>query len=182
MDRHQREQLHKWMVSLADGDRGAFRAVYEAIRPILWRFAERSLGNAADAEDVAQEALLKVFGRASEFDRRREVLPWALGIAAYECRTFRRRASRRREDDEAGAEIGELKHGGRTPEEDVIERDLHAAAMEVLGTLRAQDVETILAAVQETHRPAIAGSTFRKRLERGLGRLRVAWRARHGSG
>ncbi len=180
MDRHQREELHEWMVSLADGDRGAFRAVYETVRPIVWRFAERSLGNAADAEDVAQEALLKVFNRASEFDRSREALPWALGIAAYECRTFRRSASRRRED--SSVEIRELKHGSRTPEEDVIEADLHAAALEVLGTLGAQDVETILAAVQETHRPAIAGPTFRKRLERGLGRLRVAWRARHGSG
>ena len=182
MDRRQREQLHERMVSLADGDRGAFRAVYETIRPILCRFAERLLGNAADAEDVAQEALLKVFVRASEFDRSREALPWALGIAAYECRTFRRKASRRREDHGTAAELGEFKHAGRTPEADVIERDLHAAAREVLGTLRAQDVETILAAMGETHRPAVAGSAFRKRLERGVGRLRVAWTARHGSG
>ena len=84
MDRSQREQLNEWMVSLADGDRGAFGAVYETIRPILARFAERSLGNSTDAEDVAQEALLKVFRRASEFDREREALPWVLGIAAYE--------------------------------------------------------------------------------------------------
>ncbi len=180
MDRHQGEELQRAMVRLADGDRSAFRPVYEAIWPIVRRFAARSLGNAADADDVAQEALLRIFARASEFDTDRDVLPWALGIVAHECRTLRRRIERRREN--LGAqEVSELAAAAPTPEGALVERELEAAAMEVLGTLGPQDVATILVATREAERPAIPAATFRKRLERATTRLRFAWRAKHGS-
>ena len=168
------------MIRLADGDRAAFRPIYEAIWPIVRRFAARSLGSAADADDVAQEALLRIFARASEFDCDRDVLTWALGIVAYECRTFRRREERRREDFGA-REVSEFAEAAATPEGAVAERELEAAAMEVLGTLHPRDRATILVATRDAARPPIPGATFRKRLERASGRLRFAWRAKHGS-
>ncbi len=180
MDCNEREQLQQAMTRLADGDRAAFVPVYEALWPVLRRFVERSLGNPCDADDVAQEALLKVFARASEFDPNREALPWTLGIASYECRTLRRRISRRREDH-AAWELEAARQEGPSPEDDVIGRDLEAAALEALGTLRTRDAETILVATGGGARPPIPGATFRKRLERAVGRLRIAWRARHGS-
>ncbi len=180
MDRQQGEELQRSMVRLADGDRSAFRPVYETIWPIVRRFAARSLENAADADDVAQEALLRIFARASKFDSNRDVLPWALGIVAYECRTLRRRVDRRRED--LGArEVSELAEAAPTPEGALVERELEAAAMEVLGTLGPRDVATILVATRDAERPGIPGATFRKRLERATARLRFAWRAKHGS-
>ncbi len=180
MKPQEREQLDQWMTRLANGDREAFVPVFECVWPIVRRFAERSLKSAADADDVAQEALLRLFSRASEFDTTRHALPWALGITAYECRTFRRKASRRREESD-GRELERARHRGATPEDDVIERDLEAAAMEVLGTLAPSDVEAILSAGGHGKRPAIPGATFRKRLERASARLRFAWRAKHGS-
>ncbi len=180
MDCHEREQLQQAMTRLAEGDRAAFVPVYEALWPVLRRFVQRSLGNPCDADDVAQEALLKVFARASEFDPSREALPWTLGIASYECRTFRRRISRRRED-QAPWELEAARQEGPSPEDDVIGRDLEAAALEALGTLRTRDAETILVAARGGARPPIPGATFRKRLERAVGRLRSAWRAEHGS-
>ncbi len=181
MECAERERLHEAMVRLADGDRSAFGPVYEAVWPLLQRFAARSLRSAADGEDVAQEALIKLFLRAGEFDPTRDALPWALGIAAYECRTFRRKAGRRREQS-AGPELEDAPHSGRSPEDDVIQRDLEAAALEILGTLGRADVETVLAATRGTDRPAVPRSTFRKRLERATRRFRVAWGAKHGSG
>ncbi len=133
-----------------------------------------------DSDDVAQEALLRIFARASEFDGDRDVLPWALGIVAYECRTLRRRVERRREY--LGArEVPEFAEIAPTPEGALVERELEAAAMEVLGTLHPRDVATILVATRDAERPPIPGATFRKRLERATGRLRFAWRAKHGS-
>ena len=47
---------------------------------------------------MVQQALLKLFERASEFDPELDALSWALGIAAYEVRTARKWRLRRRED------------------------------------------------------------------------------------
>ena len=175
MDQGARAALQRGMCRLADGDREAFEPVFAALWPVLRAFAARALGVPAEAEDAAQSALVKVFSRAAEFDPQREALPWALGIAAYECRTLRKARARRRED--LARELPEPADVG-TPEDAAIERDLQAAAAGVLGGLRALDAGTLLAAARGERDPS---ATFRKRLERALTRFRKQWRARHGA-
>src|SRR5689334_6702592 len=87
-------ELQRLVARVAEGDRDAFHPLFEALWPVVRRFAERSLGG-ADAEDAAQNALVKIFARASELDPARPALPWVIAIAASECRTLRRRAGRR---------------------------------------------------------------------------------------
>lgn len=168
------------MMRLAEGDRRAFRPAFAMLWPQLRAFSLRLAGE-ADGEDAAQAALLKVFARAAEYDRDRDALAWALGIAAWECRTLRKRRERRREEcalapDAAGAAGGAAV--ALSPEDTTVERDLREAAASVLGTLRPIDIETIAAAASGRR---AQGATFRKRLERALARFRLAWRARHGS-
>ncbi len=55
------------MTRLSDGDRSAFRPVFDFLQPLLTRFVSAQVG-AAECEDVAQQALLRIFERASEFD------------------------------------------------------------------------------------------------------------------
>jgi DNA-directed RNA polymerase specialized sigma24 family protein len=172
----ERAELRRLMGRLADGDRAVFARVFALLWPRLRAFAVRCAGP-ADAEDAAQAAVLEIFSRASEYDPDRDALVWALGIAAWKCRTVRRKRERRREEPAlALAHVPSPLVG--TPEDEIIERDLRSAAAEVLGTLRPLDVETIAAAAsgQRTAR----GATFRKRLERAVSRFRLAWRARHG--
>jgi DNA-directed RNA polymerase specialized sigma24 family protein len=170
-----RAELRRLMERLADGDRAAFGPVFALLWPQLRAFAVRMLGP-ADGEDAAQVALLKVLARASEYDPRRDALPWALAIATWECRTLRRKRWRRREDyvpaPEPAAPESSL-------EDALIERDLRGAAEEVLGRLRPADVETIVSIWSGPR--AVQGATFRKRAERALARFKLAWRARHGS-
>ena len=64
-----------------------------------------------------------------------------------------------------------------TPEAWAIERDLERAARDVLAGMAPHDAEAIVAAIGD-RRPH-ADSTFRKRLQRALRRLRVAWKAKH---
>ena len=59
-----------------------------------------------------------------------------------------------------------------------MDQDLVAAATDVLGALRVQDAETLLAAARGERD---ASATFRKRLERAIARFRNEWRARHGN-
>ncbi|MGZ6144007.1 MAG: RNA polymerase sigma factor [Myxococcales bacterium] len=148
--------------------------MFALLWPQLRAFAGRLVG-AADGEDAAQAALLKVFSRASEYDGERDALTWALGIAAWECRTLRKRRERRREESALPPAASE----GPSPEEAAIDRDLRAAAEDVLGELRPIDIDTIVSIA--TGRRAVPGATFRKRAERALARFRLAWRARHGS-
>lgn len=180
MDAGGRAQLQQWLVRLADGDRSAFEPLFAALWPLLARFAARLLPQPADAEDAAQQALLRVFARASAFDRRRDALPWVLGILAWECRSLRRRAQRRREQPLPGEETAAALAMVDSAEGELVERDLLAAVEEVLGTLPPRDAEAILAAVRGGPRPG-GGAAFRKRLERARRRLRAAWRLKHGT-
>src|SRR5258708_32230024 len=127
------------MWRLADGDRTAFGPVFALLWPQVRAFAARLVGP-ADGEDAAQSALLKIFSRASEYDRARDALPWALGIAAWECRTLRRRRERRREQSAPAPE--RAAEGALSPEEAVPERELRAAAEGGVGTLRPVHLDT----------------------------------------
>ena len=171
----ERAELRRLMQRLADGDRSAFPPAFALLWPRLRAFAVRYVG-AADGEDAAQAALLRVFSRAGEYDADRDALAWALGIAAWECRTLRRQRERRREEPVPAPERADVR---ASPEEVAIERDLSAAAEAVLGSLRPMDLETIMAMAGGPR--AVQGATFRKRLARALARFRLAWRTRHDS-
>lgn len=176
MEREAQAALQALMIRLADGDRAAFDPLFVLLWPLIHRFARQALNQAPEAEDAAQNGLLKVFSRAAEFDRERSALAWVLGIVAYECRTFRKQQARRREAGEASPS---RRDESANPELATIDRELELAALQVLGTLRPIDMET-LRAVMSGERPAMPAATFRKRVERAMSRLRAGWRSRHG--
>ena len=177
MERLAREALQRQLERLADGDRDAFHPLFVRLWPLLRGFAARCLPP-EDVEDSAQEALLRVFARAAEFDRRRDALSWVLGIAAYEIRTARQRRRRRRRREHPDDALAAQPDPGRSPEETALAAELEHALGEALGTLRPVDAETLLAYARG-ERPDLPGPTFRKRVERALGRLRSAWRLNH---
>jgi len=179
MDAAQRRELQDLLVRLAGGDRAAFPPAFALLWPVMRAFARSFLREDAGAEDAAQQALVRVFLRAAEFDASRPALPWVLGVVANECRTLRRRSQRRREETFADADA--RPDPAASPEERAAQRDLERAAFSALGDLPAADIEAILAHIGEAERPEVAPATFRKRLERALKRLRHAWRQRHGA-
>jgi len=166
------------MTALAAGDRQAFHPVFVSLWPLLKAFTSRHLPP-ADAEDAAQQALVNVMSRATEYDPERDALPWALGIAAYEIRTARRKSQRRREERAVAEELEGRAAGGASPEDLALARDLEAALEDALGDLPESDRETLLLHARG-ERPDVAGATFRKRVERALSRLRGAGRQKHG--
>jgi len=178
MDATQRRQLQDVLARLADGDRAAFPPAFTLLWPVTRAFARSFLRDEGGAEDAAQQALIRVFLRAAEFDASRPALPWVLGIVANECRTLRRQSQRRREGplEEADAHPDP----GASPEEGARRRDLERAAFAALNGLPAADVEAILAHIGAAERPDLPPATLRKRLERALKRLRRSWSERHG--
>jgi RNA polymerase sigma factor (sigma-70 family) len=172
-----RAQLDRWMAAAADGDRAAVEPLFHALWPVVTGYAARLLGDPALAEDCAQDALVRLFGQLARYDRSRDALTWALAIATWEARTFRRRARRRGEV--AACEPAGAVDGTAAAEE----RELIRAAVATLASLASRDVEVIVASLTEDDelRRALEPATFRKRLERALGRLRLSWRSRHGT-
>jgi RNA polymerase sigma-70 factor (ECF subfamily) len=133
------------------------------------------LKNEADASDAAQEAMQKIFERAGDYDASRPAVPWALAIAAWECRTLQRKRQRRREV------LDDVEHdrAGGDEEEVFVKRDLAEAALAAMGELSELDRETLLSTFADE---APAGAAIRKRRERALGRLRQTFRRLYGIG
>jgi RNA polymerase sigma-70 factor (ECF subfamily) len=164
------------MLRLAEGDRAAFGSLYAALHPVLVRWCTRLLDSSADGEDAAQSALLRLFGAAVDFDGTSDVLPWALAFGTSECRTLRRQRSRNRETSGMDFAVPDPRAG---PEALAVHNDLRRALLDVLSGLQPEDVETLAAALEWTPRPPVAPPTFRKRLERAMRRMRLAWRTHH---
>jgi RNA polymerase sigma-70 factor (ECF subfamily) len=174
----EREQLSELVARLADGDRAAFDQVFDQLWPILRRFAVRLVGDPAVGEDLAQQALLKLFSRAHEYEQGRDALAWALGITHWEYRTWRRKQQRSRET--LVADAPEAAAMSTDPEEHVITCDLEAALLAAVTRLGPCDQEILLADIRGqavVARPA----TVRKRRQRAVERLRKAWRVIHGT-
>ena len=180
-----RAQLDRWMTAAAEGDRAAIDPLFHALWPIVVNYAARLVGDRALAEDCAQDALVRLFGQLERYDRSRDALTWALTIATWQCRTARRRLRRRSAtaaDAAAAPEAPPALDGVALAEE----RELVRAALAALASLAPRDVEVIAASFAEDDegaalRRALPPATFRKRLERALGRLRLSWRSRHGT-
>ena len=171
-----RDALQEELTALSRGDRTAFDPLFRRLWPLLRGFARRFLPE-ADADDAAQEALLRIFSRANEFDPGRDALSWALGIAAWQVRTQRTRIRRRREEAVEAAQ--EPSDPSASPEASAIASQLRETIERALAELSPDDAVT-LQAYARGERPDLPAPTFRKRVERALVRLRARWRIGHG--
>lgn len=124
-----RRQLQRQLTALAGGDRRAFDDVFGLCWPVMRQLAVRLLGDASEAEDAAQRALLRLFSNASCFDPEREALPWALTFVINECRTVRARRRRRPMQTLTVEPAGDL-----GPEQHLLRVDLTRALLDVVGT------------------------------------------------
>lgn len=68
--------------AVAGGDRSAFRALYESAAPRVRGWAYRSTGDAARAEDVVHDVMLRLWHSAGRFDpQRASAQAWIFAIA-----------------------------------------------------------------------------------------------------
>lgn len=81
---------------VARGDGSAFRGLMDRHADGMYRLAASLVGNAADAEDVIQEALLGAFRGAGKFQGRSSVKTWLTRIVLTQAALFHRDRKRRR--------------------------------------------------------------------------------------
>ena len=85
---------------IAARDHGAMRLAADRHAQLVWRVAYRMLGDAAEAEDVAQESLLKLWNHANRWTAGGPgIAPWLKKVTVNQC-LDRLRRKRFASDDE----------------------------------------------------------------------------------
>jgi RNA polymerase sigma-70 factor (ECF subfamily) len=137
-----------------DGDAGALDQLCRRMRPRLYRAAWSILRDADDADDVAQEALVRSITKRFLFLGRGSVTGWMTRIAMNLAKNRRRDAKRRHEimDDAQPAELvarGALADGGVAADDVLIDAADKARLEAAVSTLseRQRDVVRLRAVV-----------------------------------
>ena len=114
------------------------RDAFSRYLPLLYRTAYRYLGNAADAEDAVQDALLSAYKHLDQFRGQAQMSTWLVAIVSNCARMQLRRRPRHihvsldeRFGDEEGYTLSEhLVHYGPSPEEEYRKAELHERIMQ----------------------------------------------------
>jgi len=119
----------------------AFEPLVTPYRQALLGLACRLTGNAEDAKEVAQEALLRAFRHLARYDTSRSFRNWLFGIAANQARD--RLRQRRREADLAAAAGRELRPAD-DPEAGRRAREFRLALERCLSVLGPREREVFI--------------------------------------
>ena len=111
--------------------------------PSFYRKAYRQLGNAADAEDAVQDALLSAYKHLDQFRGQAQMSTWLVAIVRNCARMQLRRRPRQihvslndQFGDEEGSTLSErLVHFGPSPEEEYRKAELHEHLMQFVEEL-----------------------------------------------
>jgi RNA polymerase sigma-70 factor (ECF subfamily) len=80
------------MARIAKGDERAYRQLVRRHLPAMLGLARRILGNSADAEDVAQEAMLRIWTHAPRWQPLAALRTWLTRVVVNLCLDRKRRA------------------------------------------------------------------------------------------
>lgn len=141
------------LVLYANGDAEAARALTLRLTPRVLRLASRMLGDAAEAEDVAQEAMLRLWRIAAEWRQgEAQVSTWLYRVASNLCTDRLRR--RRTVDIEA---VPEIEDGQASAVDGMIEADRVSALQQALdGLPDRQRQAVVLRHIEGLSNPEIA--------------------------
>jgi RNA polymerase sigma-70 factor (ECF subfamily) len=111
--------------------------------PLFYRRAHRHLGNAADAEDAVQDALLSAYKHLDQFKGQAQMSTWLTAIVTNSALMQLRRRPRQthlsldeRFAEEQGNPLAErLAHQGPSPEDECQNSELHGRLMQFVSQL-----------------------------------------------
>ncbi len=131
------EQEKLWVAQALRGDQRAFMHLVDVYKTPVYNLCCRMLGNAAEAEDAAQETFVRVYTHLKAYDPQQKLSSWILSVASHYCidRLRRRRIRWLSLDDLVQARP--LAGDAARAEETVMERESCAEVREMLQTLPA---------------------------------------------
>jgi RNA polymerase sigma-70 factor (ECF subfamily) len=171
---------HELVERARAGDGSAYASLVRDHEETAFRIAYVICGNAADAEEAAQEAFVKAFRALGRFRSGEPLRPWLLAIVANEARNRRRSAGRRAALVLRAA--GEGRPSGEaapSPEAALLAGERRATLLAAMARLHERD-RTVIACrylldLSEAETAAaldVRPGTVKSRLSRALDRLR----------
>ena len=131
------------LVLYANGDRGAAHALTIRLVPRMLGYAARLLGDRAEAEDVAQEAMLKLWHMAPHWQQgEAKVTTWLYRVVTNMCTDRQRMRQRRRTT--ALYDAPEVEDGAPSAEAVLIKADRMAALNAALAQLPDRQREAVV--------------------------------------
>ncbi|MET1115634.1 MAG: sigma-70 family RNA polymerase sigma factor [Comamonas sp.] len=162
-----------------------FQCLVQAHGARLQRFIIKNIGNASDAQDLAQQAFLEAVRSYSSFKGQSELSTWLYGIAMNLVRNHLSRAPQRRYEFTDELALAEMAGDTPTPEQEAEQsermRHLQLALDDLPESMRSI---LLMVAVEELSYEAAAAlltipvGTVRSRLSRARAALRVKLQAR----
>ncbi len=162
------------------GDVNAYETLVQHYQELAFRVAYQVTGDAADAEDAAQEAFVNAYYALGRFRPGAPFRPWLLRIVANEARN-RRMAAHRRIALAQRAEVAQTSGGAAPSPEAAAEADEFRATL-VASLRRLRDDDRLILAYRlffDLSEAEMAEAlncpkgTVKSRLSRALGRLRA---------
>ena len=162
------------------GDAGAYEELVHAYQGIALRTAYLIAGNAADAEEAAQDGFLKAHRALWRFRPGSPFKPWLLRIVANEARNRRRSAGRRAALALQAAGEAASGDAAPSPEATLLGAERREELLAALNLLSDADREAIACRyfldLSEAETAAALGvrpGTVKSRISRALERLRA---------
>jgi RNA polymerase sigma-70 factor, ECF subfamily len=162
------------------GDVAAYEELVRGHQAVAFRTAFTITGDAAEAEDAAQEAFVKVYRTLDRFRSGAPFRPWLLTVVANEARNRRRAAGRRLGLTLRAAEQHGSQNAPPSPETAVVAEERRAELLGAVEGLREEDREVIslryFLELSEAEAASVMGcarGTVKSRLSRAVGRLRA---------
>jgi RNA polymerase sigma-70 factor (ECF subfamily) len=88
------DQERAWIEQALQGDGQAFGKLVQAYERPVYNLTYRMLGDAAEAEDAAQETFLRAYAKLASYQPGRKFVNWILSIASHHCIDRLRRRKR----------------------------------------------------------------------------------------
>jgi len=164
------------------GDIDAFEDLVRRYQQVAFRTAYLISGDAAEAEDAAQEGFVKAYRALDRFRPGAPFRPWLLQIVANEARNRRKAAARRRDLAARASLVRPSGDAAPSPEAAALAAEQQQALLRALDALREEDRLVIACRyfldLSEAEMAAVLGcprGTVKSRLSRALARLREAF-------
>ncbi|HEY63392.1 MAG TPA: sigma-70 family RNA polymerase sigma factor [Caldilineae bacterium] len=126
-----------WIQEAQRGDRAAFAKLVESYQTMVYNLAYRMLGNAAEAEDAAQETFLRAYTRLHTYRPEYKFSTWLLSIASHYCidQLRRRRLTWLSTDEEPVRRALHAQMGAESPERAALEAERREEIQAMLNAL-----------------------------------------------
>jgi RNA polymerase sigma-70 factor (ECF subfamily) len=163
------------------GDVNAYEELVQQYQQLAYRVAYQVTGDAADAEDAAQEAFVNAYYALGRFRQGAPFKPWLCRIVANEARNRRMSAHRRTALAERALRAQASGEAAPSPEAAAEASEFRATLVETLGRLRDDDRLILsyrlffdFSEADMAEALKVPKGTVKSRLSRALTRLRDA--------